>query len=320
MKKIYSLASLLFIGFAANAQVSFWTEDFGTGCNRGQAANAYSGSNGSWTIATTGTNGNYANTWYVSAAHSNTGNGNCATSCMTSSATNATLHVSNVAIVIPTFYTAGADSGASYFSGGLSSFGYVATTNNRMHSPLINCTGQSSITVSFVYVENGDGANDDATMVYSPDGGANWTTIDPLAKTTGTCGVSGQWTTITVALPASADNNANVKIGFNWTNNDDGVGTDPSFSVDDIALTSGPSGIATTSTSHLNLFASGNNQITIVPNGQAYKTIGIYNMLGEAVSFVNSNNVIELNNAQPGMYIVTLEVNGARVTRKVMMN
>src|SRR5690606_31806825 len=32
-------------------------------------------------------------------------------------------------------------------------------------------------------------------------------------------------------------NNANVKIGFRWVNNDDGVGTDPSFAVDDITLT-----------------------------------------------------------------------------------
>jgi PKD repeat protein len=35
----------------------------------------------------------------------------------------------------------------------------------------------------------------------------------------------------------SADNNPNVKIGFNWTNNDDGIGTDPSFAVDNITLT-----------------------------------------------------------------------------------
>ena len=320
MKKIYSLAAFAIIGIAAHAQTTFWTEGFGTGCNRGQAATAYSGSNGSWTIASTGTNGNTANSWFVSATHSNTGAGNCATSCMTATATNATLHVSNVMIVIPSFYTANPDSGASYFSGGLSSFGFIATTNSRVESPMINCAGESNITVSFLYVENGDGANDDASFVYSADGGATWTLLDALAKTPVNCAAPGQWTTYTVTLPASANNNANVKIGFNWTNNDDATGTDPSFSVDDIALASGPSGIATTATSQLNLFASGNKQITIVPNGQAYKTIGIYNMLGEAVAFVNSNNVIELNNAQPGMYIVTLEVNGARVTRKVMMN
>jgi hypothetical protein len=319
MKKIYSLASLLFLGLAAHSQV-FWTESFGSGCNRGQAATAYSGPNGSWTSSTTGTNGNTANTWYVSAAHNNTGAGNCGTSCMTSSVTNSTLHVSNAAIVIPAFYTVGADSGASYFSGGVSSFGYVATTNRRVESPLINCTGQASIVISFIYVENGDASNDDASLVYSADAGVTWTTIDALAKTTGSCGPTGQWTSIAVNLPASANNNPNVKIGFNWTNNDDGVGTDPSFSVDDITLTNGLNGISTAQTSALSLYASGNGQITINPNGQAYKVIGIYDMLGQEVKFNNVNNLVQLTNTQAGIYIITVEVNGARVTRKVLMD
>lgn len=320
MKKIYSLASLLLIGFAANAQAPFWTENFGTGCNRGQVATAYTGTNGSWTMSSTGTNGNTANTWYVSAAHSNTGAGNCATTCMTSAATDATLHVSNIAIVIPSFLTVNADSGASYFSGGLSSFGYVATSNSRVESPLINCTGQASIILSFIYVENGDASNDDAALLYSPDGGTTWTIIDALAKTTGTCAAPGQWTTFSVVLPASADNNPNVKIGFIWTNNDDGVGSDPSFSVDDIAMTNGLNGIATAQTAELSLYASGNGQITITPNGQAYKVLGIYDMLGQEVKFNNVNNVVQLSNTQAGVYIITVEVNGVRVTRKVMMD
>ncbi|MDQ3110883.1 MAG: T9SS type A sorting domain-containing protein [Bacteroidota bacterium] len=319
MKKIYSLATLVFIGFAAHAQ-TFWTEDFGTGCNRGQDASAYTGTNGAWTMSSTGTNDNTANTWYVSASHSNTGAGNCASSCMTTSATNATLHVSNVAIVIPSFYNVAPDSGASYFSGGVCSFGYCAITNRRAQSPLINCTGESNITISFLYVENGDASNDDASFVFSADGGTTWSTVNALAKTTGTCAAPGQWTSVSFALPATANNNANVKIGFNWTNNDDGVGTDPSFSVDDITLTSGTSGIATAQAAELNLFASGNGQITITPNGQTYKMVGIYNMLGQDVKFINSNNTLHLSDAQQGIYIVTLEVNGVRVTRKVLVN
>lgn len=320
MKKIYSLAAFAIIGIAAHAQTTFWTEGFGTGCNRGQAAAAYSGSNGSWTMSTIGTNGNVANSWFVSAAHSNTGAGNCATSCMTTSATNATLHVSNVAIVIPNFLTVNADSGSSYFSGGLSSFGYVATTNVRAESPSINCTGQSNISLNFLYVENGDASNDDASLVYSPDGGTTWTTIDVLAKTPLTCSAPGQWTSFTISLPPSANNNAMVKIGFTWVNNDDGTGSDPSFSVDDITLANAPTGIAVNTAAELNLFASGNGQITITPNGQSYKMLGIYDMLGQEVQFVNSNNTIQLNNAQSSVYIVAIEVNGVRVTRKVLMN
>jgi hypothetical protein len=317
MKKIYSLATLVLISFAANAQSAFWTEDFGTGCNRGQAATAYSGANGAWTMAATGTNDNVANSWYVSASHSNTGAGNCATSCMTTAATNATLHVSNIAISLA---NVAADSGASYFSGGLCGFGFCATTNRRMESPLINCTGESNIAVTFLYVENGDASNDDATFVYSADGGTTWSTVNALAKTTGICAAPGQWTAISITLPASANNNASVKIGFNWTNNDDAVGSDPSFSVDDIALSSGTNGIATMQTTELNLYASGNGQITITPNGNAYKMLGIYDMLGQEVKFANMNNTLQLTNTTPGIYIVTLEVNGVRVTRKVMMN
>ena len=64
--------------------------------------------------------------------------------------------------------------------------------------------------------------------------GATWTQIDNMPKTI-VCGSGqGQWGTRTIVLPASANNNANVKIGYRWVNNDDGAGSDPSFAVDDI--------------------------------------------------------------------------------------
>jgi hypothetical protein len=319
MKKIYSSLSLIVIGLAAHAQV-FWTENFGTGCNRGQAASAYSGTNGSWTNASTGTNGNVANDWFISATCSNTGAGNCSDNCSINAAnTNATLHVSNGSIVIPAFYTVNADTGASYFSGGFSSFGYVATTNRRMQSPVINCTGHNNITVSFIYLENGDASNDDGQLVYSADGGTTWTSINALAKTTGSCSY-GQWTLFSMSLPASANNNANVKIGFTWVNNDDATGTDPSFAVDDITLTDGGLGIATAQVSALNLFASGNGQVTITPNGNSYKVIGIYDMLGQNVKFNQAENTISLAESTPGIYIMNLEVNGVRMVKKISMN
>ena len=56
------------------------------------------------------------------------------------------------------------------------------------------------------------------------------------AKTT-VCGSGqGRWDSTSVLLPASANNNATVKIGFRWVNNDDGTGTDPSFAVDSVSL------------------------------------------------------------------------------------
>ncbi len=319
MKKIYSLASLLFLGFTAQAQV-FWTEGFGTGCNRGQLASAYTGANGAWTIGSTGTNNTYANTWYVSATCGNTGLGNCASNCSVTSNTDRTLHLSNIAIVIPTFVNAGADTGASYFSGGLCGFGYCAITNRRAESPVINCTGKINISVSFIYMENGDNTNDDASFCYSADGGTTWTIIDPITKAPGICGAGGDWNAYTITLPASSNNNPTVKIGFNWVNNDDGTGTDPSFAVDDINLTQGPTAIEAHSIADFTMFSDGNGLIRINANGLSYKTIGVYNLLGEETKFTTIDNSIQLTDANAGIYIVTFEVNGVRVTRKVMMN
>lgn len=48
----------------------------------------------------------------------------------------------------------------------------------------------------------------------------------------------GMWTLYTLALPAAFNNNPNVRIGFNWRNNGNGSGTDPSVAIDDIQLSS----------------------------------------------------------------------------------
>lgn len=211
-----------------SAQVVFWTEDFATGCDDGNLASSYTGVNGAWTIVSTGTNVALSNTWYVSASE----NGNPAGSCGTGCGSDRSLHVGNVDILgfIPP------DGGARYYAGGLGD----ATTNRRAESPVINCTGRSNITLSFVYMENGSGTLDNATLWYY--NGTVWAQLADVAKTATSCGGGqGLWTAYSVLLPASANNNANVKIGFNWTNNNDVSGTDPSFAVDDITL-SVPSG------------------------------------------------------------------------------
>ena len=225
MQRIIILLILFLSIGSLQAQVTFWTEDFGTGCNQGQLANAVTGTNGTWTIVTTGTNGSNANTWYISA----TENGNAAGACGTGCGTDRTLHLGNIDLLggmIP------ADGGASYYAGGLGG----EETNVRSESPTINCSGYNTITLDFLYIENGDGTLDNATLWYYD--GSTWALLVDLPKTPfGSCSPQGQWTAYSIALPASANNNANVKIAFNWTNNADGSGTDPSFAVDDITLT-----------------------------------------------------------------------------------
>lgn len=211
---------------------TFWTETFGTGCNQGNQVTNYIGTNGSWGITNSGTNQTYSNKWFVSAMEAGTGLGNCGDGCANNtSLTNRTLHIGNDAVAA---LSVAADSGAVYHPGGTCTFGVCVATDVRAESPNINCTGQSNISLSFVYMEGGDAANDHATLWYHD--GTSWSLIDSLPKTINCTSGEGMWTSFTTVLPSSANNNSNVKIGFRWINNDDGVGTDPSFAVDDITL------------------------------------------------------------------------------------
>jgi gliding motility-associated-like protein len=219
----------LFISITAHAQV-FWTENFNNNCTANCDATAYVGPNGAWTQTVTGVEGADPNVWYVSCAENGHTATVCGSGCVAASptATLATLHVGSNQNSL-------GDIGAAYDAGGLCGFWTCPQTNRRIESPTINCTGQTNITLAFNYIENGSGTNDDASVWYY--NGATWALITNTAITPVNCPMSqGRWTAFSAVLPASANNNPNVKIGFLWVNNDDGVGTDPSFAVDDITL------------------------------------------------------------------------------------
>ncbi len=236
MKKLFTLllSSLLLGGFAANAQV-FWTENFESGSMSGMYVTAYSGPNGRWTMSLTGSEGDQPNLWYVSCAEAGHITGACGTTCLTGLGLGATLHIGSSDLSM-------GDMGATYDAGGLCGFGfYCVNTDRRAESPTINCTGKYGINMKFYYIEDGQLTTDDATVWYSPDNGVSWSLLGNPAKTPPICpGGQGLWQSYTVALPSSADNNANVKIGFRWVNDDDGVGTDPSFAVDSVSLSASP--------------------------------------------------------------------------------
>ncbi|MDX1651071.1 MAG: HYR domain-containing protein [Brumimicrobium sp.] len=211
--------SLLFSG-SLISQV-FWTETFGSGCNSGTPANGYVTSNGTWSVTSTGFNGSVANLWYVSAAENGQGVGNCGSGC----GTNPTLHISSSL----------GDFGAAYLSDG-SGLGGDASTNVRAESPTIDCTGKCKVELYFEYIENGDAAIDNAIVWYFD--GSSWTVLEDTPKSA-LCAPQGLWESRTITLPISADNNPNVRIGFQWVNNNDGVGTDPSVAIYNIQLLSG---------------------------------------------------------------------------------
>ena len=309
MKKLLLISSLF---FATISNAQFWTEGFGTGCNSGTQASGYVSSNGTWTVTSTGTNDSYADIWFVSSKCSNTGAANCAAGC--SNSNNATLHVGNAAIPL---VSVPADSAATYLTGVFcSSFAICSVTHKRVESPVINCSGHTGITISFVYIEGGEASDDDATLWYYD--GTSWAQIDALAKTTVCASTSGIWTSFTTSLPASADNNPNVKIGFQWTNDNDSQGTDPSFAVDNISLST------IISSTEDNLLSEGYNAYydgsnIIIQALSSYKVLSVINLLGEDVPFVVSGNSIRLKENAEGIYFLRIEIGKQVVTRKVQM-
>ncbi|MBL7928480.1 MAG: hypothetical protein JNL47_03255, partial [Bacteroidia bacterium] len=179
----------------------------------------------------TGSNDPAANNWFVSAAENGQGAGVCGAAC----GTNRTLHLG---ATYPSV-----DPGAAYYEstpGFCPTFLPCSYTDRRAESPLINCTGRTGITLSFNYMEFGEGSSDNATLWYFD--GATWSLLIDLPKTlccgnvTCTGSIQGLWTAYSITLPASANNNPGIRIGFRWVNNANGAGTDPSFAVDDIQL------------------------------------------------------------------------------------
>ena len=219
----------LFCVFTLHAKaqvVEFWSENFGSGCNTGTlAADYFSFTNGPWTITETGVNADVANTWFVSAAE----NGNAAGQCGSACGSDPSLHIGAYNSLL------GSDLGASYYEGleGFCGFFGCGATDKRVESGIIDCSIFINNSISFNYIEGGN-ALDNATLWYFD--GTEWSILQDLPKTELCPDGQGQWTSITIALPQSANNNPNVRFAFRWQNNDDGVATDPSFAVDDIGI------------------------------------------------------------------------------------
>jgi gliding motility-associated-like protein len=225
MQKLKNYAFLLFVllGIKSFGQV-FWTENFSNACPNNCPATSYSGTNGAWSSFTDGFNDTDANVWMISYAENGAGVG----SCSSTGGTNPTLHITSDpasgigSIVCPN------DCGAQY----LSFPGSI--TDRRIESPVINCTGQTTITLKFTYILGGVPGTDFLTVWYFD--GTTWSTLGTPAQTTVCGGSDGIYAVYTVALPASANNNANVRLGFQWVNDDSGSGVDPSVAIDDITL------------------------------------------------------------------------------------
>ncbi len=322
MRPLYTLTIALLLGTAAQAQTTLWTEDFGTGCNTGQLAGAYSGTNGSWTVVDATSSNNAANKFYVSATEAGIGVGACGDGCLATGGTNATLHVGGVEVVFQTFVLSEVDRGAAYNSGGISQFNFFSTTDITVESPSIPVAGYTDLSVSFNYMEGGDLSLDNATLLYH--NGTSWSVLSDLAKTTGCGSGQGLWTAYGATLPEPTS--ANIKLGFRWVNNDDGAGTDPSFAVDDIVV----SGDMTTSIANradqgpfmIRTFQDG-IEVAFSNVDEEIMAMNVFDLLGRSVieraGNRNSNMWIDTANLH-GIFVVRVEATKGQVSRKVVLN
>lgn len=316
MKNILLNLFAFIIILPLSSQTVFWTEDFGSDvtCNTNQPANGVITTNGTWSVVSTGTNGLlFPNEWYISAAEAGMGIGNCGDGCSPiTTFTNRTLHISSGI----------SDLGASYIAG------FGAETDKRAQSPTINCTNKTSITMNLSYIMYGVLNTDFCQFYFSPDNGLTWTSLGIPAQTpTASCSGQGIWTSFSVALPSSANNNASVKLGFRWKNTDPN-GSDPSVAIDDITLS------ATTSTTNItltptftiqNTLCKGDSASVIANTGTTSATGYSWTTLPSA-SGINSPNAqstfITFNNS--GTYTISLTVSAgtliASTTQTILIN
>lgn len=232
-----AIALLLSVLFycGAHAQTVIWFENFSNNpCNSLCSVNGYSGNGGNWNETFIGNQGNTANKWYVSCAENGNAIGSCGGGCGGAN----TLHVGNIAgspkaaTICPT-----GDCGAIYDYGGSANPLLSTATQKRAESPTINCSDYKNMTLSFNYMTNGQNGLDEFVLYWYD--GTNWNSLDTPTKTnTGTCSSPhyGTWTKYSIAMPATANLNPNVAIGFLWKNNNDGIGSNPSVAIDSIEL------------------------------------------------------------------------------------
>lgn len=301
MKKLL-LSFALFIPFTSFSQV-FYTETFdGTPC---AATSGCDPSTVAWTTTNVSANGGSANKFYVSCQE----NGNAAGTCGSGCGSDQSLHVGNVSTSTAAFiFCPSGDCGAAYDDSSP-----AEATDKRCESPTINCTGQSNITISFVYMENGEGTGDDATLWYFD--GSTWSSLNALAKTPNTCSPQGTWTSFSTTLPASANNNAAVKIGFRWVNDGDGNASDPSFAVDDITLSTSTTTppVASFTASDQTLCSGDCISFTNTSTGGPF-TVTSWTFTGGTPSTSTSANPTNICYNTPGTYQVSLTVTDANGT------
>ncbi len=207
------LIFLMILPVSLFAQTTIWSDDFETPSN--------------WTLNTsTGLNDLDANQWFISDAEGGVASGGCGVA----SNGNKTLHVGCQG-------TWCAGSGAIYNAGD-GGLGFIfATTNKRAtFNSNISTVGYSNLTLKFDWIGIGQPNADYAKVIYSIDNGTTWQDLQIMSGGSTCPNGQGLWQTTSINLPVQLNGISNLRLGFNWTNNNDGAGTDPSFAVNNIRI------------------------------------------------------------------------------------
>jgi gliding motility-associated-like protein len=179
----------------------------------------------------------------------------------------------------------------------------------------------------------GDGLNDNASVWYN--NGSGWQLLTPSIKSVNCPTGQGQWTRYTANLPASCDNQAAVQIGLQWTNNDDGIGTDPSVAIDSVVVLGVQGGgisstvcidsqtIQLTEPTPLILNVDSSSNPTCSGSADGYIAVSTTGGTGGTYSYNWSNGATTdtLTNLNDGSYMVTVaDSNGCTAMGQVLLN
>ena len=151
----------------------------------------------------------------------------------------------------------------------------TAAGSSQIESPSIGAANASSMNLTFTYSCMGEDGYDYGSLYYSKNGGA-WTQFGPQ--------LSGQPlpTTLTVPLPAEANNSNNLRFAFRW-DNDDILGDNPPLSFDNLELR-GTAGAPAVVQTAVNTGAGDEN--TLPPGG----TVHFYDLTsGKIMASVKNN-------------------------------
>ncbi|MCC5923763.1 MAG: PKD domain-containing protein [Crocinitomicaceae bacterium] len=214
MRIILAFCSFYFFFNFSNAQNLIWSEDFSGGTVNWNM-NILSGFNGA----------DDPNIWVI---NDNEG-GVVPPGCGVANNGNNTLHVTCQGLICNLL---GA-SGAVYNAGGI---GDVTTDVRSAYSSPISTIGHTNLEYRFNWIGVGQANLDFAVAEYSIDGGTTWNVIWTQSPGATCLGGQGQWIEQVISLPVSAENQSDLRFAFRWRNNNDGIGSDPSFAVDDLRL------------------------------------------------------------------------------------